>query len=70
MLRSSLTNDDVSCDTTLAAKDFDAQPFGLGFPSILGATYTFFMCHYFSVLSFFLAAGFLAAGFLAAGFLA
>jgi hypothetical protein len=29
MLRASLTNNDVSSDATLAAKDLDAQPFGL-----------------------------------------
>jgi hypothetical protein len=29
VLRTALTNDDVPCDATLAAKDFDAQPFGL-----------------------------------------
>lgn len=29
VLRSSLTNNDVACDASLAAKNFDAQSFGL-----------------------------------------
>ena len=40
-----LTDDDVTCDTMLAAKDFDAKTFAFGFATVTGTTDTFFMSH-------------------------
>jgi len=44
-LRATLPHDDITRDHGLAAKDFNAKPFGLGITSVSGASACFFMRH-------------------------
>lgn len=45
VLRTALTNNDVASDASLTSENFNAQSFRVRFPSVFGATYTFFMSH-------------------------
>lgn len=45
VLCASLANEDVSGLTSLSSKDLYAEAFAMGFASVLGATYTFLVCH-------------------------
>ena len=45
VLGSALTDEDVSCNALLTAKDFYTQSFALGLTSVLGTRCRFFMCH-------------------------
>src|SRR5690606_32289334 len=41
----SLPGDDLSCDGELSTEHFHAESFAFTIPSVVRATYTFFMCH-------------------------
>ena len=43
--RAALTHDDVARFGELSAEELDAESFAFRFTTILGATYTFLMCH-------------------------
>jgi hypothetical protein len=45
MFGASLTNNNVAGNGSLTAKYFYAKSFTVGFPSVLGTTGSFFMCH-------------------------
>ena len=42
---SALTNDDIAWDHDFATKFLNAEALAMGFASVFGTTYTFFMCH-------------------------
>ncbi len=45
ILCSALTDDDVTCDRGLTSVDLNSKAFALGVPTVLYATFTFFVCH-------------------------
>jgi len=45
VLRPTLANNDVACDASLTSENFNAQSLRVRFPTVFGATYTFFMSH-------------------------
>lgn len=47
--RTSLTNDDVARLSVLTAEKFYAESLAFGLTAVLRTTYTFFVCHLFSV---------------------
>jgi len=46
VLSTSLSYDDVTGDSILAAEDLHTQSFGMRFSTVLGATYPFLVCHF------------------------
>lgn len=50
MHRTPLTDDDVARLGKFAAEQFHAESFALRFTAVLGATYTFFVCHFLRIL--------------------
>jgi len=42
---SALTNDDIACDRGLTSIDLNSKAFALGVPTVLYATFTFFVSH-------------------------
>ena len=45
VLRTPLTNDDISCDCRLTSIDLNSQALALRVPTVLYATFTFFVSH-------------------------
>jgi hypothetical protein len=45
VLGAALANDDVAGNGALTSKDLHAEAFAVGFPTVFGTTYSFFMCH-------------------------
>ena len=48
--RAALTDDDVARLCELTAEQFDAESLAFRLTAVLGTTYTFLVCHVFSVL--------------------
>lgn len=50
-LRSSLANENVSCENRFSSETFYSESLGIGIPTILRRSTTFFMCHFLVLLS-------------------
>ena len=51
VLRAALTNDDVASDGGLSTEKFHSESLTSGLTTVLGTTYTFFVCHISLVFS-------------------
>ena len=45
VLRATLTNDDVACNSSLSTEKFHSESFASGLTTVLGTTNAFFVCH-------------------------
>ncbi len=54
ILCAALTNDDIACNCGLTSVDLNSKAFALGVPTVLYATFTFFVRHILDLKGLFL----------------